>query len=443
LLEKLEEQLDSFDSAVRKAALGQIARGLTDGSIRPQPTTGFVNLHAHTFFSYNCYGYSPSKFAWLAKKSGLAAGGIVDFDVLDGIDEFLWAADRLNLRACGSIETRVFVPEFADVEINSPGEPGIAYHMGTGMPTGQLNGKARAFLENLKATAQTRNRQMTQRVNVYLEPAAVDFDKDVMPLTPGGNPTERHLCLAFARKAKQHFKNDTDSLLKFWQLKLGSAFSPQDLPESPKLLNAIRSKTMKQGGVGYVVPDAGAFPTMKQMNEFVLEAGGIPTTAWLNGLTAGEKRMEELLDVAMTSGVAAFNIIPDRNFTPGVLDDRLIELQKVVRLCQDRGLPILVGTEMNSFGQKFVDSFETDELKIMLPEFAKGACILYAHTVLQRKAGMGYVSAWARENFGDIHLKNDFYEIIGRTLEPKNADKLALSVDASPQDILRAIKDLQ
>lgn len=439
MLEKLEEQLDSFDSQVRAKALEQIAAGLADGSIRSQKPTGFINLHAHTFFSFNCYGYSPSKFAWLAKKSGLAAGGIVDFDVLDGVDEFLWAARQLNLPACASLETRVFVPEFAQLEINSPGEPGIAYHMGCGIPAGKLTGKARTFLGNLKTTAQTRNRQMTERVNTYLTPVALDFDKDVMPLTPAGNPTERHLCLAFARKAQQHFKADPEGLLTYWQIKLGTTLTPQDLPESPKLLNAIRSKTMKQGGVGYVMPDAGAFPTMKQMNDFVLDAGGIPTIAWLNGLTEGEKQMDQLLQVGMISGVAAFNIIPDRNFTPGVLDDRLVELQKVVRLCQDLHLPILVGTEMNSFGNKFVDAFETEELKPLLPEFTKGAAILYAHTVLQQKTKMGYVSSWAHDNFGDVRLKNDFFEIVGRTLQPKDMDRLELSGDESPDNILKKL----
>ncbi len=439
MLEKLEQQLDSFDLNQRRAAIEQMAGGLADGSIRTQPPTGFVNLHAHTFFSFNCYGYSPSKFAWLSKKTGLAAAGIVDFDVFDGIDDFLWASQKLNLRACASIETRVFVPEFADLEINSPGEPGIAYHMGSGIPSGRLSGKAKTFLNTLKTTAQTRNRQMTERVNKYMAPVILDFDKDIIPLAPAANPTERHICLAYARKAKEHF-TDTQALLDNWQTKLGVALSPQELPESPKLLNAVRSKTMKQGGVGYVQPDAGAFPTMKQMNDFVLQAGGIPTMAWLNGLTDGEKQMEQLLDVAMTLGVAAFNIIPDRNFTPGVADDRLLELQKVIRLCQDRQLPILVGTEMNSFGQKFVDLFQAEELKPFLPEFARGAAILYAHTVLQQKAKMGYLSDWAMNHLGDTRLKNDFYEIVGRTLEPKNIETLKLSSRQAPEDILNAIK---
>ena len=51
--------------------------------------------------------------------------GIVDFDVLDGVDEFLGACDAVGLRGSTGMETRVFVPEFADREINSPGEPGV------------------------------------------------------------------------------------------------------------------------------------------------------------------------------------------------------------------------------------------------------------------------------------------------------------------------------
>ena len=90
------------------------------------------NLHAHSFFSYNGYGYSPSGLAWRGRRAGLCAMGLVDFDVLDGVAEFLGACHALGLRACAGLETRVFVPAFADRVINSPGEPGIAYHMGAG-----------------------------------------------------------------------------------------------------------------------------------------------------------------------------------------------------------------------------------------------------------------------------------------------------------------------
>ena len=94
-------------------------------------------------------------------------GGIVDFDVLDGLDEF-WAASRLlDLKACVGIESRVFVPEFSDRVINSPGEPGISYHMGTGFTTTEIPPEAQSFLDGMRRTSEERNRAMVERVNAF------------------------------------------------------------------------------------------------------------------------------------------------------------------------------------------------------------------------------------------------------------------------------------
>lgn len=137
---------------------------------------------------------------------------------------------------------------------------------------------------------------------------------------------------------------------------------------------------MKRGGVGYVQPDGGSFPTMADMNKFILEAGGIPAITWLDGTSDGEKAIEELFEAAMSSGAAALNIIPDRNYTPGVKDQKLANLYAVVELAKKRRLPIVVGTEMNSPGNKFMDSFETAELKPLVPIFLEGATAIYKHS---------------------------------------------------------------
>lgn len=200
-VEQLEEGLDSFDAHERNEALKGLWGKAQKGEIELPAETSFVNLHCHTFFSYNTYGYSPSKFAWLAKKSGLVYAGVVDFDVLDGVDEFLAVAKLLNLKGCAGMESRVFVPEFATRVINSPGEPGIAYHMGIGFPKGTLSPSLKKFQMGLFDTAQQRNRELIGRVNTYLSPVEINYEKDVLPLTPAGNATERHICLAYARKA--------------------------------------------------------------------------------------------------------------------------------------------------------------------------------------------------------------------------------------------------
>ena len=439
MIEELEGKLGSFDFAERKEALLELCERVESGQILLPEANKGVNLHCHSFFSYNSYGYSPSKFAWLARKRGLAVAGVVDFDVLDGLEEFLEACRIVGLRGCVGLETRVFVPEFAEKVINSLGEPGISYDMGTGFPAARLEAEQQEFLNGLGETAKRRNIDLTGRVNDYLSPAVLDYEKDVLILTPSGNATERHICLGYARKAKEVFGTG-EELVRFWSEKLGVDSVSLDLPEGQKLLDEIRTKTIKQGGVGYVEPDKGSFPLMADMNRFVEAAGGIPTMTWLDGTSEVEQAIEELVEVVMSTGAAAINIIPDRNYKPGVKDKKLEKLYEVVELAEKLSLPIVVGTEMNSPGQKFVDGFETDELSPLLPVFLKGAYIVYGHSVLQRQCGLGYKSDWAKRNFGSTSKKNEFFEEVGRLLEPQQEDKAGdFSVSMSSDEILNKL----
>ena len=197
---------------------------------------------------------------------------------------------------------------------------------------------------------------------------------------------------------------------------------------------------MKRGGVGYVQPGQGSFPLMADMNQFVLDANAIPTLTWLDGTSDGEQSIEELFDVAQASGAAALNIIPDRNYTPGLVDQKLKNLQQVIELAEQRHFPVIVGTEMNSPGNKFVDSFETAELKPFLPIFWKGAHIVYAHSILQRASGLGYLSQWATTQFSTLAEKNNFFETVGQRLQPSREDQLQnLTTETTPSMIINQL----
>lgn len=417
-IEKLEAELDSFDPARRQSALGELWALAQAGELALAPAMAAVNLHAHTFFSYNAHGWSPSKFAWLARKRGLTVAGMVDFDVLDGLEEF-WAAGRLiGLKRCACLESRTFLPEFSTRVVNSPGEPGIVYHQGTGFPRAIEH----PLLRQMRRTSELRNRELVRRVNVFLHPVELDYDREVLPLTPAGNATERHVCEAYSKKGDA----------SFWRGKLGDC--PAD---AVKLRALIRSRTMKQGGAGYVPPDQGAFPCMADMSRFVLEAGGIPTLTWLDGTSEGERCLDELFDVTAATGAAALGIVPDRNYTPGMKDEKLKNLYEVVEMAETRGFPVVIGTELNAPGNKFVDSLETAELKPLAPVFLKGAHILYAHSALQRESGFGYLSDWSRKHFPSVSAKNEFFEKLGRVLSPAMEDRLrALPADVAPENIL-------
>lgn len=433
-----EARLDSLDERERASALEALAAE-ADGIIAASPPCFQPgNMHGHSFHSFNCYGYSPARYALLARRFGMEVAGMVDFDVLDGLEEFHETGRLLNLRTVVSLETRVYVPEFADRVINSPGEPGIAYHMACGFAFRPTQPRAAAFLHDLRERSARRNRAVVARVNPFLAPATVDYESDVLPLTPGGNATERHIVLAYARKAAALFSGD--GLVAFWREKLGNDVHPADLPESPRFLNLLRSRTMKIGGVGYVQPDAGAFPTLAEFNSWAMRSGALPTVAWLDGSSPGEQAMEEYMDLNERGGACALNVIPDRNFTPGVRDDRLQRLYDVVARATSRHWIVIAGTEMNSYGQLFVDRFDTDELRPLVPVFQRGARVLYAHTALQRHCGVGFIGPWA-----DLHLPQRadrvaWFEDLGRRLNPVAERKLeGVGPADTPESILRRL----
>lgn len=415
-----EQQLNSIDRQEREEEFKRLTEASASGAITLPEQGHAFNLHCHSFFSFNGYGYSPTGLAWCGRKLGLRAMALVDFDVLDGVDEFLETASALGLRSGAGMETRVFVPEFAEDEINSPGEPGVAYHVGIGFVSSTV--KDPVLLHHLKALAQNRTQTIIERVNTLLHEIRLDYQQDVLSLTPNGNPTERHVCAAYDYKARALFP-DQAALAGYWSSKLGVPVNALAKPiDSPPVLEGmIRAKTMKSGGVGYIPARGEDFPRLADVNRFILENGAIPTFAFLDGTSSGEQRLEELLDVMVASGVAAVNIIPDRNWNIADPETRALKVRKLgefIQQARDRDLPILIGTEMNAYGQRLVDDFNAQELKPFVEAFEEGMFILHGHTVLERHGGRGYMSAWAKKTFKTTRDKNVFYCEVGKQAQP-------------------------
>ena len=352
------KKLNSFDSAERAAALAECAKCFDS-----------FNLHCHSFYSYNGYGYSPEMLTALAAMFRWHGVGLVDFDVLDGVDEFLAAAAKLKLNAVCGMETRVYCPELARAVISSPGEPGITYHLGFGFKSSQVPEAQRAFASELRNKARERTRGIAERVNQVLPEIALHFDQMAHIFTPRGNVTERHLCAAYRAQAEKRFV-DAEERAAFWQEKLGK------FEEDPVALEAlIRSKTMKKGGVGYMEPKPENFPTLKEMNAFVTGCGAVPTLAWLNGFSSGESDPDRLLDLHLSYGVRAVTIIPDRNWRSSDPEQKaklLASLDAFMKACAKRKLPVLAGTELNAPGQLLCDDYTIPELAPYRDQFLSG-----------------------------------------------------------------------
>jgi len=97
---------------------------------------------------------------------------------------------------------------------------------------------------------------------------------------------------------------------------------------------------------------------------------------WLDGTSEGEQSIEELLDLLIGKGAVALNIVPDRNWNvadPELRRIKLRNLYDIVEMAQELSLPLNVGTEMNSFGQKLIDDFGARELAPVRQQFLDGA----------------------------------------------------------------------
>jgi len=439
-ISQLESSLNDFDPAVRAQALRTLASYAQQGTASMAPQADIANMHCHTFFSFNAFGHSPTSLAWLGRKRGYRLMGIVDFDVLDGVDEFLDACEVVGLRGSAGIETRVFVPEYATQEINSPGEPGVCYHMGIGFTSSQVPETLAATLADLGRRATQRNQDIISRVNDFLEPVTVDYEQDVLPLTPAGHPTERHMVVAYIQAAQRAVPDAA----AFWAGRLGIAAGDMAplMNDSPALQNLVRARLMKRGGAGYVQPESGMFPSLEAVHQLIAGSGALPCGAWLDGTSEAEQAAEEWIAFLVGKGIVALNIIPDRNWNiadPQIRRLKIQQLYRVVGLAQEHALPLNVGTEMNSFGQKLVDGFEEPDLAPVRQAFLDGAHFVYGHTVLQRALGLGYLSEWAQSHLPSRRERNAFYLQVGRRVPPggKGISRLRqLAATASPDEIL-------
>jgi len=441
---QLESRLNDSDPEVRAAALHHLLALSEAGETALDPGGDVANMHCHTFYSFNAYGLSPTSIAWLAKRSGWRAAGIVDFDVLDGVDEFLDACEQAAVRGSAGIETRVFVPEYADQEINSPVEPGVCYHMGIGFTSSQVPQTVSGIRADLSHRADQRNQAILARVNPYLDPVTIDYEADVLPLTPAGQPTERHMVAAYVQATEKTVPDPT----AFWAEKLDVALDEMvaKMADMPTFHNLIRARLMKRGGVGYVEPESGMFSSLERFHQLIVACGALPCAAWLDGTTAVEQDPGAWLAFLIDKGVVALNIIPDRNWNvadPEIKRTKVRNLYRIVEMAGQLDLLLNVGTEMNSFGQKRVDDFAAPELEPVHHAFLDGAYGVFGHTAMQRILGLGYQSEWAQDHLPTRGERKQFYTWIGRHVPPGQAGRVcleALDASLSPGEILAALE---
>ncbi len=437
---ELEQKLDSFDREERRSAFLELSRFVQEGQIRVPEVPFRVNLHFHTFFSYNALGYSPLHIVWQAKCEGLGMAASVDFDVLDAVEEFQWGGLEVSLPVSSGLETRIHLPEFQEEELNSPGEPGVAYYMGYGFTRIPEEGNQAAETATfLKETAHKRNKTVIKRVNAYLDPVMVDEVENVFPLTPSQNPTERHIVMAYLSKAENMYPSEEERVA-FWAEKLAVPVTTMKslITNHSQLADVVRMKLIKKGGIGYMKPDAGEFPTLKRVNAMIQELGALPSFGWLDGTSSGESDPNRLLHFCLDRNVETLFIVPDRNWNISDPEERRTKTQKLhtlVELARSLDMPVFAGTELNKHGQKFVDEFESPALVSLAPYLFESAWVLWGHTALERSSRRGWGSEWARRAFPERKHRNRFFASVGRSVRATHQALKELG-ETSEKDLL-------
>lgn len=374
------ENLSSFNYETRERSLSEISGLVKNGTIKKaSELTPWPNLHLHTFHSFNYKNWSPARIVFEGWRTGLTYTGTVDFDTLAGLEETVKAGELLGTNVTGGFESRVLIEELRDVVINSPSEPGIYYLCGKGFKNapGEETEES-AFFKSLKETAQERNRKVVLKLNNYLSEVKVDYVKDVLPLTPSDNPTERHIIESYEKKSGELPAGRAD---RFWS-EILSLPEPSVKEQREKnragFLETLRKALIKSGGPGYIAPEKENFPRLDRVVKMIEKAGGIPTGTWLDGTSRGEEDAENFVRFLQGKGIRAITIIPERNYNipdGGEKEKKVKNLKEFMKTCMNLSMPVVCGTELNKHGQPFVDNFRKPEISEYLGYFLESAAL--------------------------------------------------------------------
>ncbi|MCM8818453.1 MAG: hypothetical protein NC915_03120 [Candidatus Omnitrophica bacterium] len=377
------ELLSNFNLKIRKKAFLKVVELIKNGQIKKDNEfKNSLNIHIHTFHSFNYKNWSPLRVVFEGWKKGLLFLGTVDFDTLEGVEETLWAGRLLSFKVVSGFETRVFLREMKDMVINSPNEPGIFYLCGKGFEKiPKENSKAGIYFEKLKMIAQERNKKIIEKINDYLNIIKVDYERDVLPLTPSQNPTERHIVLAYSKKSELILK---EKAIDFWSDILGIKKEKIIELKSRNLgqfYEIIRMKLIKIGGPGYIKPESSDFPLFDEVVEIIEKAGGVPVGTYLDGTSEGEKNPEFLIELLKNKKIKGITVIPERNWNIKDENEKKLKLKKFdefITVCKKMNMPVICGTEMNKYGQPFVDNFSRSEISKYLEYFIKSFKIIFS-----------------------------------------------------------------
>ena len=344
-----------------------------------------VNAHIHTPYSFSSFTGLEQAFE-MAVNENVKVLGINDFYVTDGYNEFDALARLNKIFPLFNIEAIALSKELQDrgVRVNDPANPGRTYICGKGL---NFPSTLQGSLDNIKTESQRQIMEMIEKLNAWLKEIDIDLTfsyQEVRQRYARQLVRERHIAQAL-RIAIFEFVPDDIQRKNILQKIYGGTPTTVDIHDAASLENELRNNLLKAGKKAFVPEDEKAFPSIEQLCEMIIRAGGMPCYPVLLDDAAGkitefESDRERLYQNLMDLNIHCIELIPQRN--------RLEIMEPFVHYFYKKGFTITFGTEHNAPGlipltpQCSGNSRLTD---FLLKVNYEGACVIAAHQYMNAK----------------------------------------------------------
>ena len=353
--------LNKLNVPTREERLANLAEVLKT-TVFPPMVSQYINNHIHTTYSFS--PYSPTAAVYAARMEGLCTAGIIDHDSISGAEEFLEAAKLVQMPVTIGMEARVSMAgtRLEGRRTNNPDQVGVSYMTIQGVPHDKTK-VLTEFFRPYQAARHERNRKMIEKINALLPGIALDYDKDVLPLSmakENGGVTERHLMYALAIKLVQQVGKGRSMVEKLASMgvSLSEKQTNQMLDMAYPFYEYDLFGILKSAFVPQIFIDAtDECPKLSDMVKLCNEIDAFLCYAYLGDVgdsVTGDKKaqkfeddyLEDVFECLKEEGVKSVTYMPTRN-TPA-------QLERLRSLCDQYGMFQISGEDINSPRQSFV-----------------------------------------------------------------------------------------
>ena len=353
--------LNKLNAPTKEERLANLAEVLKT-TVFPPMVPQYINNHIHTTYSFS--PYSPTAAVYAARMEGLCTAGIIDHDSISGAEEFLEAAKLVEMPVTIGMEARISMDgtRLEGRRTNNPDQVGVSYMTIQGVPHDKID-VLTEFFRPYQAARHARNRKMIEKINALLPGIALDYDKDVLPLSmaaENGGVTERHLMYALAIRLVQQVGKGQAMVEKLaaMGLKLSEKQTAQMLDTAYPFYEYDLLGILKSAFVPQIFIDAtDECPKLSDMVKLCNEIDAFLCYAYLGDVgdsVTGDKKaqkfeddyLEDVFECLKEEGVKSVTYMPTRN-TPA-------QLERLRGLCDQYGMFQISGEDINSPRQSFV-----------------------------------------------------------------------------------------